>query len=176
MTGKIISLSWRNKQEAAWHNSFAVTIKGEMHDKKTYYNSSRFNGDIFYKFFLGNMCLNKSCYSSCKYKQLASYADIRIGDLWGTKYSSNEEGVTGLITFTDNGENILRDLVSCTIIEESLDIITEGQQKERIKKPYYYLFLNKLFTTPLSLTLLYKLVQLLRIGKLIKNKIKMAKQ
>ena len=54
-------------------------IKGE----KSYYNKKRSEGDLFYKFFLGNMCLGRACYKDCKFKYLNSAADIRIGDLWG---------------------------------------------------------------------------------------------
>ncbi|MDR0605208.1 MAG: Coenzyme F420 hydrogenase/dehydrogenase, beta subunit C-terminal domain [Bacteroidales bacterium] len=161
---KIISISWRNKH-SGWHNSFVVAINGEI----------PVNGAIFFKFFLGNMCFNKSCYSSCKYKGIDSYADIRIGDLWGIKYSSNEDGVTGLVTFTEKGENVLKNIKSCSIINENIDTITEGQQKEMINEPYYYSLLNKLFRTPFSLAMLYRLVQLLQIGKLIRNKLKKGK-
>jgi coenzyme F420-reducing hydrogenase beta subunit len=166
-SGRIISVSWRDKRNG-WHDPFVMNIIGERCREKTYYCSQFSNRDMFYKYYLGNMCLNEACYSACKYKYLTSSADIRVGDLWGKKYDNNEDGVNGVITFTEKGEDILKELPTCTVIEENINIVTEGQIKDGIKKPYYYLLLNMLFKTKISLKVLYTIVQILRIGTLLK--------
>lgn len=165
----ITFVSWRNKI-TDWHNSFVIKIKGEFKKEKKRYISSKSDGDLFYRFFLGNMCLNKVCYSSCKYKHLNSAADIRVGDLWGNKYSKNTKGVNGIIVLTDKGESIIKSL-DINIIKENMEVVTEGQLKKCLSEPYYYNFLNKLFRTSLSLKIIFRITQILRLKSIIKYKL-----
>ncbi len=148
VTGKVTYVSWRNKH-MGWHDSFAMGIDGELHGepinwhdsynelikrKISFYNCRLSQGDMFYRMFLSNTCLGKACYDKCKFKYLSSAADIRIGDLWGNKYAYNEEGVSGVLTFTSKGEAILHEMERLTIEPCNLDVLTEGQMKERTKK------------------------------------------
>jgi len=181
--GKVTYASWRNKQ-TGWHDSWVMGLGGEQtgtpvdwHDsynmlirEKTSYSRRRSEGDLFYKFFLSDVCFNKACYKDCKFKHLQSAADIRIGDLWGSKYAHDEKGVTGILVFTDKGKRVLSD---CNIekIPESIDVITEEQLKCPMKQPYYYRFLLGMLRLPLQLPLIYRTVQLLRIGTILKYKL-----
>lgn len=148
ITGPITYASWRNKL-TGWHDSWAMAIDGEAkgekvnwHDsynmlirgKKNYYNSRRSQGDLFYKFFLGNICLGKACYKHCKYKYNHSSADIRIGDLWGSAYEKNEDGVSAAIAFTEKGNDVLKQ-TNCSLIEHPFEVVAEGQMKEKVVKP-----------------------------------------
>lgn len=148
ITGPITYASWRNKL-TGWHDSWAMAIDGETkgekvnwHDsynmlirgKKNYYNSRRSQGDLFYKFFLGNICLGKACYKHCKYKYNHSSADIRIGDLWGSAYEKNEDGVSAAIAFTEKGNDVLKQ-TNCSLIEHPFEVVAEGQMKEKVVKP-----------------------------------------
>lgn len=148
ITGPITYASWRNKV-TGWHDSWAMAIDGEAkgekvnwHDsynmlirgKKNYYNSRRSQGDLFYKFFLGNICLGKACYKHCKYKYNHSSADIRIGDLWGSAYEKNEDGVSAAIAFTEKGNDVLKQ-TNCSLIEHPFEVVAEGQMKEKVVKP-----------------------------------------
>jgi coenzyme F420-reducing hydrogenase beta subunit len=186
ITGKVIYASWRNKQ-TGWHDSWAVGIDGVesgekvnwndnynilIKEKKSYYNSRFSQGDLFYKFFLSDSCLGKACYERCKYKYEQSAADIRIGDLWGEKYKKEDNGVSALISFTTKGDKIVRNLIDCTLIKESFKIVAEGQMKSQLKKPYYYLLLNRLLHTEMSLYRIYWIVRILRIKEIIIYKIK----
>ena len=74
--------------EVDWHDSCNLLIR-----EKSFYNSRLSQGDNFYRFFLSDACLGKACYEMCKYKYDRSAADIRIGDLWGDTYKSDEDGV-----------------------------------------------------------------------------------
>lgn len=186
--GKLTFVSWRNKR-TGWHDSWAMAIDGEEHGepvnwhdsynmlikkKKCYLNSRFSQGDMFYKFFLGNMCFNKSCYKDCRFKMLNSSADIRIGDLWGNKYASNELGITGVIAFTDVGKQVLSQS-NVELIPEMIDVVTDGQMRENSKIPYYYSFLMRLFRTHLRLNTIYRIVQMLRIGTIVRYKFNMIK-
>lgn len=148
ITGPITYASWRNKL-TGWHDSWAMAIDGEakgekvnwhdsynmlIREKKNYYNSRRSQGDLFYKFFLGNICLGKACYKHCKYKCNHSSADIRIGDLWGSAYEKNEDGVSAAIAFTEKGNDVLKQ-TNCSLIEHPFEVVAEGQMKEKVVKP-----------------------------------------
>ena len=147
-TGKVVYASWRNKL-SGWHDSWAMAIDGEengekvdwhdsynvlIREKKSYYNSRLSEGDPFYSMFLSNCCLGKACYYHCKYKYDQSAADIRIGDLWGTKYSKDEDGVSAVIAFTEKGMEALSQS-DCVLAEEPLEIAAEGQMKEKLRMP-----------------------------------------
>ena len=72
-----------------------------------------------------------------------SAADIRFGDLWGTKYQKNEEGISGVVTFTQKGDDLLKQLEKCTIIPESLEVVTESQMKKCAQRPSSYNYVIK---------------------------------
>ena len=182
--GKVVYASWRNKS-AGWHDSWVIGLKSEergtsigWHDsynmlirKKTTILKKRSEGDMFYKFFLSDVCFSKACYKDCKFKNLQSAADIRIGDLWGTKYADNEEGVTGVLTFTEQGQKVLEE---CDIVSksESIEVVTEAQLKKPISRPYYHALLLRMLGIPqLRLSVIYRIVQLLRIGTILKYKL-----
>ncbi len=148
ITGPITYASWRNKF-TGWHDSWAMSIDGEKHgkkvnwhdsynmlikEKKGFYNSRLSQGDLFYAFFLGNMCLGKACYKHCKYKYDNSSADIRIGDLWGKTYQDNEDGVSAAIAFTEKGHGVLKNS-NCELVEHSFELVTEGQMKSSLRIP-----------------------------------------
>lgn len=147
--GKVAFVSWRNKatgwqdswavcadvdrESLDWHDSYEIIIsKGHT------YQSRLTAGDLFYKYFLGNVCLNECCYKDCKYKMANSAADIRIGDFWGKTYANENKGTSAVIAFTQKGADILAALSdnACTIRAESVDIVTEGQMPEAPVQPW----------------------------------------
>lgn len=127
-TGKTINASWRNK-ETEWHDSYAVCIEGEKGTSNIRYSQ----GCTYFRLFFSESCLGKACYDNCKYKYDHSAADIRIGDLWGKKYKSNKEGVNAIIAFTPRGNEILKNS-NCTLINEPLEIVAQGQIKKPVKR------------------------------------------
>lgn len=186
ITGKVTYVSWRNKQ-TGWHDSWAMGIDGEAngtpvnwHDsynllikgKKHFLNSRLSQGDVFYKMFLDDSCLGRACYEKCKYKALASSADIRIGDLWGKNYQHDEKGVSGALVFTEKGRRVMNGLKNVTLIDSHTDIVTEGQIKKRIKMPYSRSSIISLLRSDVSLNKIHNLTKLLRIGKILKFRIK----
>lgn len=142
--GAITYVSWRNKFEYGWHDNWLMGIDGEktskpvnwhesynvlIKEKISFIQSRKSQGDLFYKLFLGDLCLGKQCQKYCKYKYDNSSADIRIGDLWGKTYRSDENGVSALITFTERGKAVIDDLDNVTLIEHPFDVVAEGQMK-----------------------------------------------
>lgn len=172
--GKITYASWRNKW-TGWHDSWAMGIDGEAHgekinwhdsydmlirEKKSYIESRLSQGDMFYALFLGDCCLGKQCYDQCKYKYDNSSADIRIGDLWGQTYLHDEDGVSGVVAFTEKGDDILHD-INCHIVEHSLSVIAEGQMKKNPSTPLlYYIVMYCLKKDNTSLAFLTSLAKL----------------
>lgn len=181
--GKLTYVSWRNKF-TGWHDSWAMSIDGEntaepinWHDsyktlikeRKGFYNSRLSQGDMFYRLFLSDTCLGKACYEKCKYKYEKSAADIRIGDLWGKTYAKDEKGVSGAITFTEKGNEILK---QCNIQtnEHPFEIVAEGQMKENAKiVEQRDLILNKLQNSQSEITIFKNILDKIEINKNLKN-------
>lgn len=143
--GKVTYASWRNKFEYGWHDSWLMGIDGEntskpvdwhdsynllIREKKSFIQSRMSQGDMFYKLFLGDICLGPQCEKNCKYKYDQSSADIRIGDLWGETYKNDQKGVSALVAFTDRGRDIIENLQNVTLIEHPFDVVAEGQMKK----------------------------------------------
>lgn len=143
--GKVTYASWRNKFEYGWHDCWLMGIDGEttakptdwsteykslIAEKETFIQSRMSQGDMFYKLFLGDICLGPQCEKNCKYKYDQSSADIRIGDLWGETYKNDQKGVSALVAFTDRGRDIIENLQNVTLIEHPFDVVAEGQMKK----------------------------------------------
>ena len=143
--GKVTYASWRNKFEYGWHDSWLMGIDGEntskpvdwhdsynllIREKKSFIQSRMSQGDMFYKLFLGDICLGPQCEKNCKYKYDQSSADIRIGDLWGETYKKDQKGVSALVAFTDRGRDIIENLQNVSLIEHPFDVVAEGQMKK----------------------------------------------
>lgn len=121
--GNISHVSWRNK-DMGWHDSWAMKIIG---DKSSLFSQIS-QGDMFFRLFLSDTCLNKACYNHCRFKNNRSSADIRIGDFWGKQYQNNEEGVSAIVAFTSIGDEILHNC-NCILIEHPFDVVSENQMK-----------------------------------------------
>ena len=143
--GKVIYASWRNKFEYGWHDSWLMGLDGsktaspiDWHttydqlilEKNTFIKSRMSKGDLFYKLYLGDICLGPQCEKDCKYKYDHSSADIRIGDLWGNSYIREEKGVSAFVAFTDKGQIVVENLKNVYLKEHSMEVVAEGQMKK----------------------------------------------
>lgn len=149
--GPVKFVSWRNKstgwhdswnvnadisekplESIDWHDSYNLSIREEKH----FLTSRLSQGDLFYSFFLSNICLNDCCYS-CPFKMTNSGADIRIGDLWGSAYECDTKGVSALIALTDRGKEIVNALKdTCVLEHHPVAVVTEGQMGHSPTKPW----------------------------------------
>jgi len=143
--GVVTYASWRNKFEYGWHESWIMGMDGKktskpvdwqesynfiLREKKTFVQSRKSQGDVFYKLFLGDVSLGPQCEKNCKYKYDRSSADIRIGDLWGNTYKDDEKGVSALVAFTEKGRKVVERLKNVTLVEHPFDVVAEGQMKK----------------------------------------------
>ena len=189
--GKITYASWRNKF-TGWHDSWAMSINGEeacgdkvdwhdsynllIREKKGFLNSRLSQGDLFYKLFLGDFCMNKACVKDCKYKYDRSSADIRIGDFWGDTYAKDEDGVSAVIAFTDKGNEIMKQL-NCTLVAYPFEQVAEGQMKSNCNLSILNRYVMKTLRFPprnifTKLRLLIILGSLISLPKRVINKIR----
>lgn len=130
--GNIISASWRNKHPYGWHNSYYMKITGD----RSSYESAYCHGDDFFTVFFSDSCLGRQCVENCKFKYDRSSADIRIGDLWGSRYKDNEAGVSAVVTFTSRGDELIHKC-ECTLNDLPLEIVLEKQMKNSPSVPSY---------------------------------------
>jgi hypothetical protein len=129
--GRINEVTWRDKS-MGWHNSWIMNVYGD----KGKVSSQKKKGDFFYGLFLGNNCLGKACYKSCKFKGTNSSADIRVGDFWGSTYKENESGVSSILSFTEKGESLLKQTNLELVVHETSAVL-EGQMKHPLSYPAF---------------------------------------
>lgn len=133
-----------------WHN---FTMGMYTDDNKFF--SKLTSNDLFLSMFLGNYCLNEPCYK-CKFRLTNSSADIRFGDLWGRKYESDEKGVSGLLSMTDRGNDLINRIsTKCLIKPETLETIVEGQMGGDCSVPGSYEAIKKKLKGNNSLNSIY---------------------
>ncbi len=92
---KISNVNFRNKKYG-WH-SFTMKINNSFIKE---------NRNPFYTMFFSNLFLKDTCYS-CKTKGSFDFADIRIGDFWGSTFDNREDGISTLIPITNKGKGII---------------------------------------------------------------------
>lgn len=138
--GNVNDASWRNKDKYGWHDSWQMVIIGEKGTSHTRWSK----GDLFYRLFLGDVCLGPQCQKNCRFKYDKSSADIRIGDLWGKTYQHDEDGVSALVAFTEKGKALIEGLSNVTLVEHPFDIVAEGQMKDNAKAKEVYPFVMSL--------------------------------
>ena len=97
-------------------------------------------------------------------------ADIRIGDLWGKTYQKNDLGVSGLLIYTERGK-LLVEKSNLFLEQQPVAVVTEGQQKQRIKRPYFWSMMMFLFRSSLSLKTIFLFNKILRIPDTLKLKL-----
>lgn len=164
--GRIQDVSWRNKQYG-WHNSWVMRVVGEKQTKIATWK----NGDMFYKFFLSDLCLNHVCYTHCPFKMSCSAADIRIGDLWGDEYDADDQGVTGVLAFTEKGKALIR-RANVERRSHSCETIMEGQIRQAPRMPWFYPVTMMLLHSKLRLKTIYALLKVCRIRELLRYKLR----
>ncbi len=112
-----------------WHGN---TMRLQTKDKTKIHPMKDKN--LFCELFYSCTCLNKACYSDCKYKSYNSSADIRIGDFWGKKYKKNEQGVSAMLALTNTGKEVISSISGkCVIRNVNLDEIINEQMKQTHK-------------------------------------------
>ena len=126
--GHINNVIFRSKKNG-WHHSSCIEIDGS---NQTYISKKK--DDPFFGLFFRDCALNSCCYNKCKYKLCSSSADVRIGDFWGEKYATDEEGVNVLFSLTAKGNEIVEELQSTCEFEEVSILEATAKQKHHNAK------------------------------------------
>ena len=87
-----------------WH---MYCIKAEKAGK-TYYGERE--SDFFWQVYFENMLLSPACYE-CRFRKEISFADIRLGDYWGKKFSGDSKGISAVFCLTEKGKQIINDMI-----------------------------------------------------------------
>ncbi len=95
---KIDHISFRSKSHG-WHEYCFDFFKG---NKKI--TSSKYN-DPFFELFFGMDIANEACYD-CIARSTVEKTDIRMGDFWGRRYSSDTNGVSAVIISSEIGRDL----------------------------------------------------------------------
>ncbi|WP_372518484.1 Coenzyme F420 hydrogenase/dehydrogenase, beta subunit C-terminal domain [Candidatus Ruminimicrobiellum ovillum] len=114
----INSINFRNKKYG-WH-SYTMKLNN------LFIKESK---NPFYTLFFSNLLLNDSCYS-CNAKGSFDFADIRIGDFWGSTFDNREDGISTLIQITNKGKEIIESLKQSnkiSLLEQKHNICFKAQ-------------------------------------------------
>lgn len=165
-TARFDNIAFRDKSKG-WHS---FVMRFDTQDQPSKYFAQN-EGNMFYKLFLSNTCLATNCYN-CKFHYLESQADLRIGDLWGTKYSSDQKGISGVLTFTEKGRAALKQIHRDVVMtKETIDVVTQGQIKKSLIKPCNRGFVLWLLKKQVALHIIYSIAILpFKMMKFIKRK------
>jgi coenzyme F420-reducing hydrogenase beta subunit len=130
--GEFRSVNFKDKS-ISWHK-FLIKIvddTGKLYLKSVY-------EDLFYSFFLKNSCFSEACYD-CKLRHEGVYSDIRLGDFWGEKYYSHDEGVSLVVLSTPRGEKIWESIKNSFYSEEcNVEDIFKSQRFNKFPKHAKY--------------------------------------
>lgn len=147
---KIKKIHFRSK-EKGWHT---LSIKFHYKDGTSYTDAKR---NLFYTFFLGDYCLNNSCYN-CSFKSLSSAADIRVGDFWGRKFIDVDTGVSSVLAFTESALRFIEKLrTSCKVNNETIDETIDNHMLKSPLKPKCREFVLKSFDSSIDLIKIYNI-------------------
>jgi len=113
----------------SWYNS-SITCGSKNNKISKYFRDSIFGKFLNNKIFTQTVCYN------CRYGS-AGLSDITLGDFWNKeKFSNERNGVSLVITRTDRGEEIIKNMKSIRIKEEN-------KEELFITQPHFLLALDK---------------------------------
>ena len=95
--------------------------------------------DLFFRTFEAMNCYMDTCYE-CRWRA-SSAADIRMGDYWGPKFSTDSTGVSMVAAFTPIGRKIIEMMRSSgkgDLCDQTAEDMLAYQQMENYPKPLYH--------------------------------------
>jgi coenzyme F420-reducing hydrogenase beta subunit len=96
--GKIKHVNFKDKTQG-WRKSSLKVIDASGRE----YRQNRFN-DMFYAFILRRVPYQEACYS-CEFRNQEVSSDIRLGDFWGPKFTTWDDGVELVALMNDKGRS-----------------------------------------------------------------------
>lgn len=151
---KIKKVNFKDKTQG-WHKS-SLSVVDEEGNR---YRQNRFN-DLFYSFLLRRLPYQEACYS-CEFRTKVVSSDIRLGDFWGEKYKSWDDGVELVTLMNPQGLKAwkeIKDFFSYQICSEQ-DIYESqksGSMNTSVKKPQQYEEVLKAFSSEKTIEEIFK--------------------
>lgn len=93
---EIRQINFRSKKRG-WH-TFTMEINGKIIKKNS-----------FYELFFSDLLLGEQCYN-CESRKSFAFADIRLGDFWGSAFDLRNDGVSAVCALTFKGNELLKTL------------------------------------------------------------------
>lgn len=161
LKGLVRTVNFRDKQYGWKEYTMVIDLDKHLHVDQ---NSK---GDLFYQFFLGNLCLNEPCYSNCSLRGTSSAADIRAGDCWAADYAGDNKGTSVCLVYTRKGKEAAEWLTdSCNLFPVPVKNLIRGQIAKGLHRPYFRSLVLRDLQKQKSPTLLrYKYVLPLRYAR-----------
>lgn len=103
-TAQFEDVQFRYKKDD-WH-SYCLKITGKG---KSYYGKRE--TELFWQVFFENVLLGDAC-QICQARRTESWADIRLGDYWGSRFQQRSDGVSAVFACTPRGENAIESLLA----------------------------------------------------------------
>lgn len=88
-----------------WH-SYCLKITA---GSKTYYGKRE--TELFWQVFFENVLLGDTC-QVCRARRTESFADLRLGDYWGSRFQHRSDGVSAVFACTPRGEEAVAQLLA----------------------------------------------------------------
>ena len=107
---------FRSKKRG-WHN-FTMEIDGQVLEQKK---------NPFYSLFFGDLLLNTACYT-CPSRQSFAFADIRLGDFWGSTYDLSDEGISAFCPITPQAQALAAELEKVLTIKNGPHLVCRSAQ------------------------------------------------
>lgn len=134
--GKIKRVNFKDKTQGWRKSSLSVTdTDGRV------YLQNRFN-DMFYAFILRRVPYQEACYR-CAFRRTVVSSDIRLGDFWGPKFKTWDDGVELVALMNDKGRRAweaVKDYFSYQRCSEN-DLVESqesGAMKTEVERPQDY--------------------------------------
>ncbi|OQA31896.1 MAG: F(420)H(2) dehydrogenase subunit F [archaeon ADurb.Bin336] len=122
---RIKNINFRYKKES-WDNYYITYYfdKGKE-------ISNNYKRDYFFRGYLKNFYLRKSCYN-CNLARIPRQGDITLGDFWGIKKEYyDSQGISLILINNKKGKNLINKIIKLIEIEE-LDIIEASKGNPRL--------------------------------------------
>ena len=118
---KVKRYYFRTKDKPWYHSGSSIQLVFED-GSKTYRNHAV---DEFYLVYGNNIVLRPSCYNCPFAKIEGRLADVTLGDFWGAELFINNkkrlnQGISIILTNTDKGEDLWKDLVDSKVVTSVL--------------------------------------------------------
>lgn len=151
---KIKNINFKDKTQG-WHKSSLKVVDVDGNE----YKQNRFN-DLFYAFLLRRLPYQEACYS-CEFRTNVVSSDIRLGDFWGPKYKTWDDGVEIMTLLNQQGINAwneIKDYFSYQICNEEdlYESQKSGAMNTSVKKPENYEEIVSAFSSEKTIEEIFK--------------------